>query len=83
MRLHPDPAYWSDELCFVTVPVIGAKDGHLHLIDETLAMAYLASKKIERFRLALASKPNDVFFLCHVPARTWTTSGTIRTCKPV
>lgn len=69
VRLHPDPAYWSDELCFVTVPVIGTKDGHLHLIDETLAMANLASKKIQRFRLALASKPNDVFFLCQVPSQ--------------
>ena len=32
-------------------------------------MANLASKKIQRFRLALASKPNDVFFLCHVPSQ--------------
>jgi hypothetical protein len=32
-------------------------------------MRYLPSARILRFRLALASKPNDVFFLCHVPSR--------------
>ena len=41
----------------------------LHLIDEELAMRYLPSAKILRFRLALATKPGDVFFLCHVPSR--------------
>src|SRR5215471_12530277 len=25
VRLHPDPAYWSPELCFVSVPVKGMK----------------------------------------------------------
>jgi hypothetical protein len=47
----------------------------LHLIDEELAMQYLSSKKIQRFRLALATKPHDNFFLCHVPSQnldnTW------------
>ena len=32
-------------------------------------MRYLPSGRIQRFRLALASKPYDVFFLCHVPSR--------------
>ena len=69
-RLHPDKvAYWSDELCFVMVPILGQKDGQLHLISEELAMAFLPSKKIERFALALAAKPNDVFFLCRIPTR--------------
>ena len=40
----------------------------LNLIDEDLALTYVASGKILRFRLALASKPYDVFFLCHVPS---------------
>jgi hypothetical protein len=30
-------------------------------------MGYLPSARVLRFRLALASKPFDVFFLCHVP----------------
>jgi hypothetical protein len=69
-RLHPDEAsYWSTELCFVDVPIKGQKRDTLHLIDEDIAMKYLPSARIKRFRLALASKPNDVFFLCHVPTR--------------
>lgn len=68
-RLHPDEAtYWSPELCFVNVPIKGQKRDTLHLIDEDLAMEHLPSGKILRFRLALATKPFDVF-LCHVPSR--------------
>jgi hypothetical protein len=70
VRLHPDENnYWSPELCFVNVPIKGQKRDTLHLIDEELAMNYLPSARILRFRLALAAKPFDVFFLCHVPTR--------------
>lgn len=70
VRLHPnEETHWSPELCFVAVPVKGQKRDTLHLIDEELATLYLPSKKIQRFRLALAAKPHDVFFLCHVPTR--------------
>jgi hypothetical protein len=70
VRLHPNEAeYWTEELCFVNVPIKGQKKDTLHLIDEDLAMQYLSGAKILRFRLALATKPNDVFFLCHVPTR--------------
>ena len=70
VRLHPDDTkYWSPELCFVNVPIEGMRRDTLHLINEELAMQYLPSAKIQRFRLALASKPNDKFFLCHVPTR--------------
>ena len=63
MRLHPDEEnYWSDELCFVNVPIKGQKRDTLHLIDEELAMRYLPSGAISRCRLALAAKPYDVFF---------------------
>jgi hypothetical protein len=38
-------------------------------------MRFLPSGKIQRFRLALATKPHDVFFLCRIPTRnldnTW------------
>jgi hypothetical protein len=42
--------------------VKGQKRDTLHLIEEDLALRYLPSGKILRFRLALASKPFDVFF---------------------
>lgn len=41
----------------------------LHLIVEDLALRFLEAGEIKRFRLALASKPNDVFFLCEVPTQ--------------
>jgi hypothetical protein len=70
VRLHPDEdTYWSPELCFVNVPIKGQKRDTLHLIDEELAMRHLPSGKILRFRLALATKPFDVFFLCQLPSR--------------
>jgi hypothetical protein len=69
VRLHPDEEnYWSNPLCFVHVPIKGTKKENLHLIDEDLAVGYLPSKKIQRYRLALATKPGDVFFLCKVPS---------------
>jgi len=85
VRLHHDEAnYWSDELCFVSVPIKGQKHDTLHLIVEDLAMRYLPSAKVQRFRLALASKPGDVFFLCHVPSRnednTWNASN-LQACE--
>jgi hypothetical protein len=55
----------------------------LHLINEDLAKAYLPSNRIQRFRLALATKPHDVFFLCHVPSQnldnSWNDSN-LRAC---
>ena len=70
VRLHPnETTHWSDELCFVNVPIVGQKRDTLHLIAEELAERHLPSNKIERFRLVLATKPHDVFFLCHVPSR--------------
>jgi hypothetical protein len=69
-RLHWDEEnYWTDELCFVNVPIKGQKSGTLHLINEDLALEYLSAGRLLFFRLALASKPFDVFFLCHVPTR--------------
>jgi hypothetical protein len=70
VRLHPsEEEYWSPEYCFVPVPIKGQKRGTLNLIDEELAMCHLPSGRIQRFRLALATKPQDAFFLCHVPSR--------------
>jgi len=82
VRLHPsEEAYWSPELCFVNVPIKGQKKDTLHLIDENLAMRYLPSGRILRFCLVLATKPYDVFFLCHLPTRntdnSWNESNTL------
>jgi hypothetical protein len=79
VRLHHDESeYWSSELCFVSVPIKGQKRETLHLIEEDLAMRYLPPARILRHRLALATKPYDVFFLCIVPTRnidnTWVAS---------
>ena len=80
VRLHPnEEEYWSDELCFVSVPIIGEKKDQLHLIDEEIAVRYLPSRKIRRFRLALATKPYDAHFLCQVPSinldNTWNSTA--------
>jgi hypothetical protein len=85
VRLHPDEAaYWSSEMCFVHVPIVGTKKDTLHLIVEDVALAYLPSGKIKRFRLALATKPNDVFFLAHIPTtetdNSWNLSN-LRGCE--
>ena len=70
VRLHPDEEnYWSSELCFVNVPIKGQKRDTLHLIDEDLALQYIQPGRILRFRLALATKPYDVQFLCQIPSR--------------
>jgi hypothetical protein len=70
VRLHPDEdENWTPELCFVSVPIHGEKRDMLHMIDEDIAVKYLHEKKIKRMRLALATKPNDVFFLCIVPSQ--------------
>jgi hypothetical protein len=69
VRFHPnEDDYWSAELCFVVVPVKGQKKETLHLINEDLALSYLRKGKLKWFRLALATKPFDVFFLCQVPS---------------
>jgi hypothetical protein len=85
VRLHPnEEEYWSDELCFVSVPIAGEKNDQLHLIDEEIATRYLSSKKIQRFRLALGTKPHDVFFLCRVPSinldNTWNSTA-LKACR--
>jgi hypothetical protein len=77
VRLHPTE--WSDELCWIKVPIKGDARESLHLIEEELAEQYLRQKQIVRFRVALASKPFDIFFLCIVPTcnldNTWAASN--------
>jgi hypothetical protein len=70
VRLHHDEKnWWSDELCFVNVPIKGQKHDTLHLIDEDLALQYIHLGRIIRNRLALATKPFDVSFLCKIPSQ--------------
>jgi hypothetical protein len=84
MLHHDQVKYWSHELCFVNVPVKGQKRDTLHLIEEEIAVRFVSSARIRRFKLALASKPFDVFFLCHVPTRnqdnSWVSSN-IQGCE--
>jgi hypothetical protein len=85
VRLHPDEtAYWSNEMCFVRVPIPGTKKDTLHLIVEDIALANLPSGQIQRFRLALATKPHDIFFLAHIPTtetdNSWNLSN-LRGCE--
>jgi hypothetical protein len=68
VRLHPDQdTRWSPTLCFAGVPIKGARRDSLHVVDEEIALRYLPGGRIQRFRLALASKPFDTFFLACVP----------------
>jgi hypothetical protein len=80
---HDDENYWSSELCFVNVPILGQKKDLQHLIEEDLAMQYLPSARIIRHRLALAAKPYNKFFLCHIPSQnldnTWNETN-LRAC---
>jgi hypothetical protein len=85
VRTHPNEEdYWSPELCFVNVPIKGQKRDTLHLIEEDLAIRFLPSARILRFRLALATKPYDVFFLCQIPTRNednpWNASN-VQACE--
>jgi hypothetical protein len=75
---------WTDELCFVNVPIKGAPRDTKHLILEDLAVQFLPSARIIRHRLALATKPLDRFFLCEVPSQnldnTWVASN-LQACE--
>ena len=85
VRLHADEEnFWSEELCFTYVPIIGANRDSLHLIVEDLALKFLQSAQIQHFRLALATKPHDKFFLCHIPTRNLDNSynrTAVRACE--
>jgi hypothetical protein len=82
VRLHPDEEFgWTEELCFVQVPIKGEKQPKLHLIDEDLAMSRLPSKQIIRHRLALAAMPHDTLFFCIVPSQNLENSFNKSACK--
>ena len=61
------------------MPVKGQRSHTLHLIDEEIALTYIPNGDILRFKLALASKPYDEFFLAQVPTQnldnTWNKSN--------
>jgi hypothetical protein len=72
VRLHHDEStFWSDELCFVSVPIKGMAKDVTHLIARDLVEIYLGNmlKRVKTYRLALATKPFDVFALIHVPSQ--------------
>lgn len=79
VRVHPnEDAHWTSELCFVSVPIKGVKRDTTYLIEEDLAMRFLPAAKIQRYRLALATKPHDIFFLAHIPTRNLDVSWNAR-----
>jgi hypothetical protein len=83
-RLHPDEEeFWTPELCFVEVPIKGMRGDVLHLIDEALAMEHLQAGQIIRHRLALGSKPHDVFFLAVIPTTNLDNSWNVSTLDAV
>jgi hypothetical protein len=85
VRLHPsEDEYWTEDLCFTSVPIKGEKRDMLCVIDEALADQYLNAKKIKRQRLALATKPHDAMFFCIIPTQhtdnAWNKS-TLEACE--
>jgi hypothetical protein len=68
IRTHSNEEYWSPTLSFVDVPIKGDRRDSTHLITDELATRFLPSGRIQRYRLVLASKPHDVFFLCIMPS---------------
>ena len=77
--------YWSDDLCFVNVPVKGMKEGTAapYRRGDRPAIICHAGKPIH-YRLALATKPFDIFFLCHIPTRNLDNkynATTLRACE--
>ena len=79
VRIQSEEDMWTPELCFVNVPVKGQRTHTLHLIDEEIALTYIPNGDIQRFKLALATKPYDEFFLASVPTQnldnTWNRSN--------
>lgn len=53
----------------MSVPIQGQKRDTSHLIVEDVAVACGLNGKVIRHRLALATKPYDVHFLCIVPSQ--------------
>src|SRR5262249_11542955 len=70
IRLHPDEEnFWTWELCFVNVPNKNQKKETLHLIKDDLAALWIPRKPLLRYRLALATRPDDNLFLAIVPSQ--------------
>jgi hypothetical protein len=86
VRLDPNEStHWTAELCFLSVPIVGQNRDTLHLIRKEVAVRnQVPFGRLSFFRLALASKPFDQFFLCHVPSRNLDNifnSDSVRGCQ--
>jgi hypothetical protein len=62
-----NPAYITPPLMFISVPVQGQKHNAVHLIDKAVALRNCDDREIEQYRLVLAARPHDRFFLAKVP----------------
>ena len=67
VRLHPDDEFWTDEMCFVSVPIKGDRQDSLHVIVPEIAIEHALRYRV--FRLALGMKANGEVFLCEVPCQ--------------
>ena len=83
VRLHPDPGYWSPELCFISVPIIGQKKDTLHLIDEELRWSICHRGSFGAS--GWLSRPCRTMFysFARCPPKTSTTNGTPPTSRLV
>ena len=63
VRLHESEEYWSDELTFVSVPIDGEKQGKLHLIEDSLAVAYLPVEEDQALSPGASDEADGGFFL--------------------
>jgi hypothetical protein len=70
--LHPDEEnYWSVEVALIHVPTKGSKETTLHLILDSIVQKHsdVLRARVKYCRIALGSKPDNVFFLAMIPTR--------------
>ena len=70
VRLHEDEAnYWSDELCFVSVPIVGQKKDTLHPDRRGYRYAIPAELAHPAVSAGARDQAQRLVFLCHVRSR--------------
>jgi hypothetical protein len=65
--VYDNPAYITPPLMFISVPVQGQRHNAVHPIDRDVALRNCSDREIDQFRLVLAARPHDRFFLAKVP----------------
>jgi hypothetical protein len=79
VRLHPrEEDYWSQEFCFVNVPIKGQDRETLHLIDEEIAMSTCRRRASSAFAWRWQPSLSTCSSCVTSPPATSTTSSTRR-----